>query len=248
MHHLRTIKSIRSGEAFHVVTAAAANNLSGTLLRLCLNFKHSAASGSPERRLHFISMILCRSLLLWRLYIAFWWEKGQSYSLPWNEIHCCEREQMKSKLFEGCHSLLCSPTRPRSASDGEKLFKKHTHCSSWYFIDVNGNRPDACWWSCQKRENLWIGQTCLHVVIFMERCWSQGFHVLFHRISMSGGLCGWTSVHQRKILLWSEAMCNRAGPEKQVENSSREQDLLQNENMSGHDCLLMCHIQIYLLF
>lgn len=104
--------------------------------------------------------------------------------------HCLTQNEMlkeiKSKVCESCHSLHCSPTHPCRASDGEKLFffLKNTHIVHpdilFMWMEAAQMLVDG---TVRQKENVQIGQTCLCSAIFMESCWSKGFHVCFHCFS-----------------------------------------------------------------
>lgn len=121
--------------------------------------------------------------------------------------HCLTQNEMlkeiKSKVCESCHSPHCSPTHPCRASDGEKLF---------FFLNTHIVPPDILFmWmeatqmlvdgTVRQKENVQIGQTCLCSAIFMESCWSKGFHVRFHCFSTAGWRA-WTQTFYFIFIFW----------------------------------------------
>lgn len=88
----------------------------------------------------------------------------------------------------------------------------------------------------RQKENVQIGQTCLCSAIFMESCWSKGFHVRFHCFSRARWRA-WTQTSYF-ILFYFLKESSWAGGQKHVESSSGEKkkEFSQDESMSGRDC------------
>lgn len=140
--------------------------------------------------------------------------------------HCLTQNEMlkeiKSKVCESCHSLHCSPTHPCRASDGEKLiFFKNTHIVPpdilFMWMEATQMLVDG---TVRQKENVQIGQTCLCSAIFMESCWSKGFHVRFHCFSRARWRA-WTQTSYF-ILFYFLKESSWAGGQKHVESSSGE--------------------------
>lgn len=156
--------------------------------------------------------------------------------------HCLTQNEMlkeiKSKVCESCHSLHCSPTHPCRASDGEKLFfffLKNTHIVPpdilFMWMEAAQMLVDG---TVRQKENVQIGQTCLCSAIFMESCWSKGFHVCFHCFSRARWRA-WTQTSYF-ILFFERVELSRRTETCRKQQQGEKKEFSQDESMSGRDC------------
>lgn len=156
--------------------------------------------------------------------------------------HCLTQNEMlkeiKSKVCESCHSLHCSPTHPCRASDGEKLF--------FFFKNTHIVHPDILFmWmeaaqmlvdgTVRQKENVQIGQTCLCSAIFMESCWSKGFHVCFHCFSRARWRA-WTQTSYFILFFWKSRAEQEDRNMSKAAAGRKKKEFSQDESMSGRDC------------
>lgn len=116
-------------------------------------------------------------------------KKDQCYCLPWNKVHSRMLEQIKSKLCESCHSLLCSP-HPCHASDGEKL--------SFFFLNTRIVPPDILFMGMETAQLLVDGDVrqrgksvnwpnvFVWCNIYAALLGAEAFMLLFHCFSVDG--------------------------------------------------------------
>lgn len=87
----------------------------------------------------------------------------------------------------------------------------------------------------RQKENVQIGQTCLCSAIFMESCWSKGFHVCFHCFSRARWRA-WTQTSYFILFFERVELSRRTETCRKQQQGEKKKEFSQDESMSGRDC------------